>query len=585
MVLSQPHLALTAREPFRCTEEAKSRQLNAIAAALQVARDATHGATKTHFTLFPEYSIPAPEGITLIEDTLRRDDWPSQSIVIGGTDGLSSAQYATLAATENTHFDTTYNDPERVPAGRWINCGIIWVKTEAGTIERWLQPKLRPSWPEQNVRNSTMFQGNSVFIFKGNYETVGQYRFGVLVCYDWIATVEDQKPWRAMIETLSRHATSMGAELSLSWLFVIQHNRSPSDESFLLEVNDFFDQTVAENVRRERACLVFVNSAGRAEPGRIEAYGNTSLIFAGQTLFTMPMCHATFRTGGARSPSRRLIRNQKDFLLREGGACIHSFEQVNPNSLVSGAARRTIALQNPFVYPANGVFDPRTPADVVPAAVKWLNDELDTIRSLAQTYATAPLVNDVDMAHDRAIGGLRNIGAEAVDQTVRLASPSAGVGQSASTPPEGRSADDWGQLERSSVVHLVHTVSLLDVCSDGCTVSDAPAHATLSFGDRELDVVAIRGETHDACRKYYTELLPAGRRPVLLVSRDEDNNDWLERFGSYIEPLSGRQYSERNFTDAQGVWCQVGYRSLLAIFQEAGTVEEAKERFSDKLTH
>ena len=387
-----------------------------------------------------------------------------------------------------------------------------------------------------------------------------------------------------MIETLSRQATALRAELSLSWLFVIQHNRSPSDESFMAEVNDFFDQTVAQSVRRDRACLVFANSAGRAEPGRIEAYGNTSLIFAQQTLFTMPTCHGTFCTGGARFPGRRLIRNHKDFLLREGGACIHSLEQVSPDSLLAGSAHRTIALQNPFVYPTDGAFDPRTPADVVPAAVKWLNDELDTVRRPARRYATAPLVKDVDVAYDRAMGGLRTMAPGAADQAVALASPSTVAGNAVRGHRERSNADNWGQLERDSVVHLVYTLSILGVCSDACTVTDAAVHATLSLGDREFDVVAIRGETHDTCREHYRGLLPAGRRPVLLVSRDEENDERFERFGSYVEPSSGRHDSERNFTDAQGISCQLGYRDLLTIFQGAATVELAKERFNDKLS-
>ena len=89
MVLAQPHLTLTPREPYRCTDESRSCHLEAISAAMAVARDASHGAEKTHFTVFPEYSIPSLEGIELVEHNLRQDDWPNQTIVIGGTDGLS----------------------------------------------------------------------------------------------------------------------------------------------------------------------------------------------------------------------------------------------------------------------------------------------------------------------------------------------------------------------------------------------------------------------------------------------------------------------------------------------------------------
>lgn len=43
MVLAQPHLDLTRHEPYRCTNSSKQHQLQAIHAALEVARIANHG--------------------------------------------------------------------------------------------------------------------------------------------------------------------------------------------------------------------------------------------------------------------------------------------------------------------------------------------------------------------------------------------------------------------------------------------------------------------------------------------------------------------------------------------------------------
>ena len=236
MVLAQPHLTLTPREPYRCTDESRSCHLEAISAAMAVARDASHGAEKTHFTVFPEYSIPSLEGIELVEHNLRQDDWPNQTIVIGGTDGLSSAAYRSLATAPHTHVE---DDPTTVLPDQWLNCAIVWTKAIDGTVERWLQPKLYPSWPEQNVVDSTMYRGSSVFVFSGEFDSGAQYRFAVMVCFDWIATVQGTKPWRAVVDRLSQRSTIMKAEVSLSWWFVIQHNRRPSDESFMSEVNDF----------------------------------------------------------------------------------------------------------------------------------------------------------------------------------------------------------------------------------------------------------------------------------------------------------------------------------------------------------
>lgn len=586
VVLAQPHLDLTPQEPYRCTEMSKQRQLASIQATLGVARAACHEADRTHFTIFPEYSLPAPEGIELLEEVLRRPDWPTQTIVIGGTDGLSAAEYSGLVAAPATDVDMEHNDPATIPAGQWINCAIIWAKGTDGTIRRWLQPKLYPSWPEEDVADGTMFRGNSVFVFRGRFDDGTQYRFSVLVCFDWIATVDGQRPWRAMVEELSRQATERDAEFPISWMIVIQHNPRPSHESFMIEVNEFFNNTVARNVRRDRACLVFANSAGKPTPGRTEHHGNTSVIFAQQTLFQMPRCHATFSSGGRRFRGHRVIDHHKDCLFREGGACVHSFTLVNPDELIAGAAGRTVALRRPSVHPLDRRCDPRTPADVVPGSVKWLNDELDTIESptrVAPEYRAAALAAAVDDAYEVTRDGLREASRANAGPVVRLASPTV-TGQRGDEPlEEARSADDWGEAERRAVVHLVHSVSILDVCSDRCAVANESVHATLFIGERELDVVAIRGDTHGACRKHCVRELPAGRRPVLLVSRDVDNNEHLQRLGSYVDIATEGHWADRDFTNPEEISYQLGYRDLLTLYLAANTAEQAKERLHDRL--
>ena len=515
LVMAQPHLTLTAREPYRCTDESRSCQLEAISAAMAVARNASHGAEKTHFTVFPEYSIPSPDGIELVEYNLRQDDWPRQTIVIGGTDGLSSAAYRSLATAPHTH---TENDPITVRPDQWLNCAIVWTKANDGTVERWLQPKLYPSWKEQDVVHSTMYQGSSVFVFSGEFESGTQYRFAVMVCFDWIATVRGIKPWRAVVDRLSQEG-----EVSLSWWFVIQHNRRPSDESFMAEVNDFFDQTIVSNVRRDRTCLVFANSAGRSSPGKVHQYGNSSVIFAQRTLFRMPRCYATFCAGGQRFRGHGLIRHHKDFLFREGGACAHSFEQLNPDSIVPGAPGYAIALRNPFVHPLGYRTDPRIPAGTVSASIKWLNDELDTVESLSQRYDDAPLAATVSTTCEQVMTGLRSSSADRVDRAVTLACPSVPSDDGCTVHAELANADEWGDIEREALIHVVHTVSILALLSDQYTVAQTAPHATMSMRELDFDVVAVKGETHPACLKHFTDKIPPGRRPVLLVSRDTDN--------------------------------------------------------------
>lgn len=566
MVIAQPYLSLTATEPYRCIEQAKPQELSALEQTLAVARAARHGALKTHFTVFPEYSIPGLDGIALIDAAVAAANWPNGTIVIGGADALSKPEFATLAGFPNTHLEA-HNAIDRIAQNEWVNCAITWVKGADGTVARWLQPKLFPAWQEQDVPYQDMFRGNSVFVFKGQLENGTQYRFCSLVCFDWIATLDGQKVWRFVMHDLGQKAAEIQAELSLSWFFVIQCNRRPSADSFLTEVTGFFDQTAFPNARRDRACLVFANSAGKSAPGRADLYGSTSLIFSKQTLFADPTCHSTFCNGGVRFRSSTLLAAHRDVLFRERGACIHSFLQVNPSSLNAGAAGKAIALESPFVFPLAGPADPRTPSAPVPACVKWLNDELDDLPGLSVGYPAAPLAAAADANHDQTIAALRAIPPDSAANTVKLATQGS----------KAKNADEWNRTESEALQHLVHTLDIMGLAFALSVPAAHPAHATVEINNHTVDLLAIRGASHEGCVEHSKAFLPLPRRRVLLVSRDPDNNPWKKKFGSFLEPQSAQPGGERKFTDPAGGSLHLGYRQLLDVFQRSNTPAAAKE--------
>lgn len=563
MVIAQPYLSLTAAEPYQCTAQAKPQQLAVITDTMQVALAVRHGAPKTHFTIFPEYSIPGLDGIALVETSIRAADWPTGTIVIGGTDAISKPDFVTLAGAPGTHLDTTHNGLNRIAQNEWINCGITWVKRGDGTVERWLQPKLFPAWPEQDVHYQDMFRGNSVFMFKGPLENGTQYRFCSLVCFDWIATVDNQKVWRWVLEDLHQQAFQAQAELSLSWFFVIQYNPKPSHDTFLTEVSGFFDQTTLPNVRRDRACLVFANTAGKSVPGRADLYGDTSLIFSRHTLFAEPECRPTFSNGGQRFRSSTLLSVYRDVLFRERGSCIHSFLQVNPNSLNAGAAGRTIAVENAFVFPLAGATDPRVPSAVVPACTKWLNDELDDLPSLTVRYPNVPLSAQVDSAHEQNIAELRALSPQATTNAVTLA---------VATESEPKHADDWDRAETEALEHVVHTLDIIRVGFTTSTIGADPAHAIVVMNNQMVDLVVVRGTSHEYCVEHSKYCVPRPQRQVLLVSRDRDNTAWRQRFGSFLQPNTPQLGQDRNITDPASGALHLGYQELLEIFRKSATV-------------
>lgn len=572
MVIGQPYLSLSANEPYRCTLEARPRQLQMLSDTLRVARDALHGLQKTHFTVFPEYSIPGVEGIAAVQNALAEANWPNGTIVIGGVDALSKDQFAALAAEPNTHFDAAHNGLARIAPTDWINCGITWVKAADGQIERWLQPKIFPAWPEQNVSYQDMFHGRSIFAFSGLFDNYTHYRFCSLVCFDWIANVAGQRVWRWVLNHFQEQAIAVNGELSLSWVFVIQHNPKPSHDSFLTEVVEFFDQTVVPTVRRERACLVFANSAGKTVPGRTTHYGASSLIFSGQALFTKPKCHSTFSNGGQRFRSSTLLEPHFDVLFRESGACIHSFSQVNPGSLAAGAAGKTIAVQDPYVFPLAEQVDPRTPSAPVPASVKWLNDELDTLASLGKWYPEVPLASAANAIHDQTVTALRVIPAQSVTHAVNMA-----------TDSPSREPDAWEKPEVEAVENLVHTLDIVSLGFGPANLAADPAHATVAMNGKAVDLLAIRGPSHESCLKHSKNFLPLPRRQMLLVSRDRDNNPWRKEFGSFLSTQAAQLGGEPDITDPASGLLHLGYRRLLDIFQQSATPDQVRGAISAEL--
>ena len=574
MVIAQPFISLSVAEPYQCIPQAIPEQLVMLTDTLTVARAAPHGENKTHFTIFPEYSIPGLEGIALIEDALQADDWPSGTIVIGGVDALSKSDFDTLAGKPGTHLDTVRNSLDRIMQNEWINCAITWVKGETKIVERWLQPKLKPAGPERNAQFQEMFRGDSVFVFKGPFSNGGQqYHFSSLVCFDWIATQNGEVVWRGLLDALGKEVVPY--EIPLSWLFVIQHNDRPSHDTFLLEVREFFDQNIVPNVRRDRTCLVFANSAGKASPGRTNIRGGTSLIFSDQAQFDEPVCKPTFSNGGRRYRSSTLLSPYKDIFFREGGACIHSFVQINAGSLAAGPAGRMLAVEQAFVYPLNGIDDPRVPSRVVPACVKWLNDELDDLPSLTATanYGAAPLAAQADSAHLGTIAALRVLSHQSITHTVNLAA----------IESTGKHADEWGQIESDALTHVVHT---LDIICIGCATSDfgdAPAHATTVINNQTVDVLAIRGMSHPACIEHSRDFLSSPQRQVLLVSRDPDNSSWSEKFGSFLQSETPQLGQEVDITNPDSGLLHVGYRDLLDIFTDSATEHDIQAGIDAKL--
>lgn len=190
-----------------------------------------------------------------------------------------------------------------------------------------------------------------------------------------------------------------------------------------------------------------------------------------------------------------------------------------------------------------------------------MNDELDQLASLSANYAHLPLADDADRTHGQTIAALRQISPQSAARTVKLAAQES----------LAKHADEWDETESNALVHLVHTLDIVGIGSIPPVVGIDPAHATVVINSQTVDLVAIRGKSHETCLKHSQALVSMPRRQILLVSRDPDNNPWLQRFGSFLQPDSSRLGQERKITDPASGLLHLGYRNLLNVFQNAAT--------------
>lgn len=566
MVIAQPHVKFTEFEPFPIRPDLRAMALAGIDATLAVARSCTHGAEKTHFTIFPECTLPGLDGFDHITAAMAGDDWPTGTVIIGGFEGLTKDQFRELVQRPGATYDDIGSSLDRVRADQWVNCCATWVKLDNGQVRSWIQTKIEPAGIELQVNHQSMFKGRSIFLFKGTYtDRPAPYRFASLICFDWIGVRDQRRVWEWLLESMEQSAMAIQAQLPLTWLFVAQYNPGPSSASFMSQVQPFFNPVQFPSVIRDGTCLVMANVAGNEKPGTATAYGQSAVIFASDK-FTKPDSMPTYCSGGELQRPGNPLENFKDAVFRERGACIHSFRQLNPLALPPGAAGKRLALADATVHPYPGVLDPRAPSGLVPAVVKWVNDELDdSKKSLQVKYPDLPLADAAGVAHQRSVSALRWLSPDALSKTVVIAAPGT-----------CRSSDNWRSVQSQAIKHVLNSFSILEVAQYSATFHGKGAQATIAKGDASIEVVAVLGRSHEDCDKHALGLLPEHRGQLLLVSRDEDNTSWNPRMRTLFDQAA-EPTKEFNFTDPTSAVIRIGYHDVLKAYQESADAEKLRE--------
>lgn len=573
VVAMQPHVHLTDTEPFRWPAGEKEKQIDGIKRTLEISKN-----KQAHFTLFPEYSIPGLDGVGAIDEVIASNDWPNNTIIIGGIDGLSKTEYQQLFQPNNTECHPN-NKPDKVANGYWVNCCVIWIKCDAGSIKKYLQPKISKAKDELLTPCYNLFPGSSVYNFIGilNYvdDATYEFHFFTLICFDWIYKHQGKLLNQLILEELNKNTQR------LEWVFLPQHNPKPNYSEFVGSTTSFFDDAICNNVIRHDTAIFFINSATDDKPSLYipDTYGVSSIVFHARANILSDGCKHTacFKKGKYRN-----LNNCHDIVFREMGACVHSFEVPVPRFLQRAMGSLSLPIQQAEVYPIiDGEPDPRLPGAEVPACVKWVNDKLDNIESLG-TRSPNVMTAETNSSHERLIPKLRTLPAIKQQNNVHYATAS----HSANNSISGADADSWSTQEKDSLQHLLHTTTICGIGDNGIDLECSTLHARTTIDGKLYEIVAVNGQTHDDCTKHFDNVCKHKiNHPILLISRDVDNNPFTARFAKKITKFNPSiRVSEPNITDVECSRIQKGYRELLNIYKSSQNEQNLRQGLTHYVT-
>lgn len=521
MVIMQPFVELdTSRVPYKWKTDQKNAQINKILKTLDIAKNVNNGCDKIHFTLFPEYSIPGLDGIRKINDVLSAEEWKKGTIVMGGIDGLTKAEYVDLLNQDNISA-VKENLPLCIPDNNWVNCCIIWVKQTDGHVMKYVQPKICASWPERNITQQGMFPGKSVYIFSGQFEDQTNYHFISLLCFDWIGPVDNHFGVDAVLSRINTYWNNNRKEMHL--LFVIQSNDKPNHYKFLENARNYFElRTTYRFVNRDECLILFANTAGRETPGKCSDYGFTSLISSVNTRYDNNSCPPTVAVNKNNLRNTDILGRCKDTLFRENGACNHSFKVRLPAFISGGPEGRCLPIEEAYVYAIDDeTSDPRIPNGPVPASIKWINDEMDFIDHLLINHPTHPLKAQIETVFHNISYALRRSSDDYIRQSIEWATVGYDKRIKLTEKIWVHDVDNWNDEEKKSLAVLVHLLTILSLCK-AVSITGAPAHATMQIGDDIIDIFVVSGcKTHQEGLLHATKFVSGASRYALVITDAE----------------------------------------------------------------
>jgi len=206
------------------------------------------------------------------------------------------------------------------------------------------------------------------------------------------------------------------------------------------------------------------------------------------------------------------------------GECIHAFTVRVPRFVTPDVTDRTCPLPLAYVYATRDSLDPRLCGMPVPAAVKWISDALDGIEPVSATALTGcPLKANAEVIEPTIITAMRATDGHAASDSVNWATCSFSHHNESRNEVHRLNADLWGTNEVDALKHVLHSLTSLGLAYN-LAFESAVLHGAVQNDEGVVQVVAIRGDTHQDCRLHYDKHIPHhGTDPVLVIAHDHDN--------------------------------------------------------------
>ncbi len=135
-------------------------------------------------------------------------------------------------------------------------------------------------------------------------------------------------------------------------------------------------------------------------------------------------------------------------------------------------------------------------------------------------------------------------------------------------------ADEWNAPETESFTHVVHTLDIFRVGFPGTTSNTRGAHAEATIQGKSVEILAVRGPTHDQNLKHADRHVSSPRRQLIIVSRDAHNALLSSRDGTIFRRKPAGNPSGVKFNDPGHNRFYIGFQELLTDFMGANDPAE-----------